>query len=603
MPYVVVKQGNKWCVYKEVNNRPSGPTHGCHATKEQARKQQDALYAAEDKKNAASSQGVTLTVMDTNGTYVAPTTYWFLPSASGAANSWTYNTTNLGKFVVSEAPADSEDRGPAFEGVLAIVGSPTSDGRYLIPNEISNRDLPIPVTVQTATEPGHMGAQSCGRIDSIDYIPVKDFTQTDEFDLGDVRDDATVVWAQGTFDTSQYAEDAQRMMENGAGVSIDLPPDRIAAFDPDTLQEVPEEEIDFQALMEGSYLIGIAGKIAALTIVSIPAFEQASIVLVPGHALIASAYGFRVKPQEVLTAAAAGSAPLDPPKEWFYTEEPDAPCALTVTPKGHVFGHLALWDQCHVAFASCERAPRSKSNYAYFHTGEIETAEHELIPVGRITVGKEGTAKGGHASVVLGRQGAMEHYDKTGCVGAFVRATNGKHGIWLSGAVRSDAPAETVRDMRANVPSGDWRDDELVAVLSVPCGGFPIPRVEALVASAENGEEKVRALIASGYSEEYEFEEEETFVDIPTYRRRMQELVARRASTLMDLAYTAEERKKMAKSGEAMPDGSFPIANCADAENAIHAQGRAKDQNAAVAHIKKRVRALGCSGKIFDEYR
>jgi len=91
--------------------------------------------------------------------------------------------------------------------------------------------------------------------------------------------------------------------------------------------------------------------------------------------------------------------------------------------------------------------------------------------------------------------------------------------------VRSDAPAERIRDMRANPPSGDWRDDELVAVLSVPVPGFAIPRVEALIASAENGNEEVRALIATGYTgEEYET------LDMPTYRHRMKELAKRRTT-------------------------------------------------------------------------
>jgi hypothetical protein len=430
------------------------------------------------------------------------------------------------KAVETEAP---EERGAAFEGVLAVVGSPTSDGRYLIPDEVFNRDLPILAMVQTATSEGHMGAEACGRIDSISYIPVGDFERRDEFNLTDVSDDAVVVWGEGTFDTSQFAQDAERMMENGAGVSIDMPPDRIAAFDPESLEEIPEEEIDFQALMEGSYLIGIGGKIAAATIVSIPAFEEASIQLVPGHALVASAFGIKRKTVEVLTASAAGAAPLKPPTEWFYIDEPNEPVPLTVTPQGQVYGHLALWDQCHPAFASCERAPRSQSDYAFFHVGGIVTDEGDLVPVGRITVGKDGNATGGHASVVHGRKGAMEHYEKTGCVGAFVRAKDGNLGIWLSGAVRSDAPAEKVRDMRANPPSGDWRDYELVGVLSVPVPGFPIPRYEALVASAGSGEEEVKVLIASGYST---LTEESAPIDIPTYRRRMKELSERRREAL-----------------------------------------------------------------------
>jgi hypothetical protein len=57
--------------------------------------------------------------------------------------------------------------------------------------------------------------------------------------------------------------------------------------------------------------------------------------------------------------------------------------------------------------------------------------------------------------------------------------------------------------------------------------------------------------------------------------------------------YDAEARKRMAKAGTAMPDGSFPIADEEDLRNAIQAIGRAKDPSAARAHIKKRARALG----------
>lgn len=55
----------------------------------------------------------------------------------------------------------------------------------------------------------------------------------------------------------------------------------------------------------------------------------------------------------------------------------------------------------------------------------------------------------------------------------------------------------------------------------------------------------------------------------------------------------AEQRKKDASQGKALPDGSFPIENVEDLRNAIQAIGRAKDPAAAKAHIKKRARALG----------
>lgn len=57
--------------------------------------------------------------------------------------------------------------------------------------------------------------------------------------------------------------------------------------------------------------------------------------------------------------------------------------------------------------------------------------------------------------------------------------------------------------------------------------------------------------------------------------------------------YSQDERDRLAKEGKALPDGSFPIVDREDLENAIQAIGRAKDPEAAKRHIRKRARALG----------
>jgi hypothetical protein len=69
--------------------------------------------------------------------------------------------------------------------------------------------------------------------------------------------------------------------------------------------------------------------------------------------------------------------------------------------------------------------------------------------------------------------------------------------------------------------------------------------------------------------------------------------------------YSAAERRRMARDGRALSDGSFPIANCADAADAIHSIGRAAPAKRAraEAHIRKRVRSLSCSGSIFDRWK
>lgn len=523
MPYDVRKDGSRWCVYK----RGESKALGCHETKGQAQRQQRALYAGERNSSAGGSTVSAMESSERNTSTSTSTSGNYELSATGTGivlsdtKTW---TVPIPGFSSQEEESEDVSSRKEWEGVLAVIGHPTSDRRLLIPGEISNRDLPLPFLVQTATEDGHRGAEVAGRIEKITHIPASEFDRADDFNVGDVREGAVIVFAEGTLDGSEHEEDAVRMIENGAGVSIDMPPERVAPFDVDTLEELNPEDLTFEDHVFGNYLTGIAGKIAAATIVSIPAFEEASVALVGDKALVASAYGIHIR-KETLTASAAGIAPIKPPSEWFYSEEADEPTPLTVTEDGQVYGHLALWNQCHVGFASCERPPRSDSNYSYFHVGQIETAEGELLNVGRITVGRNGSAKGGHASLVLGRQGAMEHYDASGCVAAFVRAKDGVHGIWLSGSVRSDAPAEKIRDLRANPPSGDWRDYELVAVLSVPVPGFPIPRAEARMV-ASGAEEDMPVLIATGYAPER--------IDILTYRRRMRALKSRAREALAD---------------------------------------------------------------------
>ena len=67
------------------------------------------------------------------------------------------------------------------------------------------------------------------------------------------------------------------------------------------------------------------------------------------------------------------------------------------------------------------------------------------------------------------------------------------------------------------------------------------------------------------------------------------------ATIMAKRSFSADQRKEAAKSGEAMPDGSFPIKNKEDLANAVKAYGRAKDKAAAKAHIIKRAKALGAT--------
>lgn len=67
--------------------------------------------------------------------------------------------------------------------------------------------------------------------------------------------------------------------------------------------------------------------------------------------------------------------------------------------------------------------------------------------------------------------------------------------------------------------------------------------------------------------------------------------------------YNTAQRKQMAADGRAMKDGSYPIDNCQDAENAIRDLGRGSNTPTVRGHIKKRVAELKCTGSFFDNWR
>jgi hypothetical protein len=242
-----------------------------------------------------------------------------------------------------------------------------------------------------------------------------------------------------------------------------------------------------------------------------------------------------------------------------------------------VYGHLALWETCHTGFLSsefsqCIQPPRSPSGYQFFNLGSLETADGSLVAVGKLTYGT------GHAPLSMGMQAAAAHYDNTGKVGAFVHATDGKHGIWLAGAVRSDLPPEGVRDMRANPPSGDWRPYrnglELTAALSVPVQGFPVPRSQlALSASG------ISALILPGLTDD----------DIVEPRSR--EFLRRRQSlsTLTAAALTTKQRDDLPDSAFALPGRRYPIPDKGHAQAAL-----SRVAQFGTASEKARVRAAVC---------
>jgi hypothetical protein len=204
-----------------------------------------------------------------------------------------------------------------------------------------------------------------------------------------------------------------------------------------------------------------------------------------------------------------------------------------------------------------------------FHLGQLELEDGDMLPVGKIVLGAP------HADLRDGLAAATKHYDQTGKVGAFVRARDGNHGIYLSGVARSDLSPESLRDLRANLPSGDWRlldhNLELVAALSVPVPGYGIP---AMVAAADSGE--IMSMILTA---EMEDEMEETVErggpDYVSGKRKVEQ-------ALTAAALTTKRRNALQARDFAIPeDRAYPIYDQAHARNAL-ARSSGKPEEARV---------------------
>lgn len=378
-----------------------------------------------------------------------------------------------------------------WSGVLTVEGEMTGDGRIIDNNALRWENLPLPLRYSPADHGGHQGAVVVGRIMTVERQADGRITGTGDFDL-----------------EAPYGVEAARLAAKSAyGVSVDMDDVSFEVRVKESLLDDMDEQ--FEAMMEGETpqrpaaddkgyvtvyeadsgdeVFGMtSSRIRAATMVDIPAFAGAAITLDnPDMEL--------VEPEGLTLVAGAG--PKAPPTEWFTNPDLPGPTALTVTPDGRVYGHLAVWGTCHTAYTGqCVEPPHSPSNYAYFRTGAVLTAEGTEVATGSITLDTL------HAGRNLSAVDTISHYEHTGRAVARVAVGEDVYGIWVAGYVQPGVSDEKIDALRASPLSGDWRriggNLELVAALAVNSPGFPVPRAQGLVASGQ-----MYALVASGVVE------------------------------------------------------------------------------------------------------
>ena len=411
----------------------------------------------------------------------------------------------LGEFSelpAAEAPAgepvDEVETAPtsegAWEGVIAREGEQTGDGRLIEDGALRWDELPIPLRVAFKDVGGHDGAEVCGRIETVERRDNGDIYATGTFDLGS---------AVGTEAYRQVSE----QMSNGISIDTDDVTFRIMAkadlpsgdAADEAAPEADEEGRVHVATMSSSDEITVieSARLRAATLVAVPAFASAR-VYAAGQAPVSEepASGSPEVEDEAeprgRDALIAAAIPTAPPEAWFKDPGLTGPTALVIEDDGRVYGHIAAWGTCHIGqIGKCVEPPTSPSNYAYFRTGALQTAEGTSVAVGHLTMDT------GHAGPRDSATQAAAHYDNTGYVFADVAAGEDAYGIWVAGSLRPGISADRVRIARSAPISGDWRTIrgslELVGALAVNVPGFPVPRPKGLLASGE-----VKSLQASG---------------------------------------------------------------------------------------------------------
>lgn len=167
--------------------------------------------------------------------------------------------------------------GGRWRAILAVEGTPTSDGRMFMPGSITWRELPLTLKAQLVDAEGHLGAVIAGNIDKI------------------TRAGANII-GEGEWDTSEQAQEVKRLVDDEMlrGVSVDISPLKVeyevpALAQPMYVEEIEPgeepaapnpDEIPKETITEsvGDYMMRVLeGELGAATICTFPAFAGATI--------------------------------------------------------------------------------------------------------------------------------------------------------------------------------------------------------------------------------------------------------------------------------------------------------------------------------------
>jgi hypothetical protein len=364
---------------------------------------------------------------------------------------------------------------------LTLLNTPTGDmiARIIDGAGFATRDMPLSIMFQERTADGHDGAVLSGA-------------------LHEVTVDGKNVSGRGYLLANANGKRAALAVKTGAmrGNSVDL-----ADVD---------GQLEYDETTDRLQIRFTKANVAATTIVATPAFSAAHAVIdderisrddeeitasLVGTELVCDA-PFEIRlPDSPSDLAASGA--LVQPSEAFFHPETTHPQKIVVTEEGWVYGHLALWNQCHDGYDRCLTVPYPVDGYASFNKPGVLT-DAGMVDTGPIFL------VGGHAT----GEDLERAYGGIENAWADVRVTAGRLGPWISGMVRPGVTDEQLYAARASRISGHWRRGKLKAIVSVNAEGFDVPGVGEMVASFHMGPDGEIEDLVAGFCPDAETEPE-----------------------------------------------------------------------------------------------
>lgn len=368
--------------------------------------------------------------------------------------------------------ADPAGRIPV-EGVLAVEGDPTGDGRMIDVGALRWEGvLPIPILFDR--NDGDHDGPTIGAVTDIE------------------RRDNGVIWGVGYLSSSEDPETQQlvvratELLEEGAvGVSLRFDDEDVEVrVKRSLIEEAAVEEASIDAaeeeLDEGEERIIVARYSAddVLYVFTDARVRHLAIVdtaaIVDGHihvtgAVAASAIVGDWAGREPWFHDPAFGEPGTDPRLRYDPDRGVWSCPPTLTDDGRVYGHITPQGICLRGRPDrCVTPP--DGNLEGFMRGRAPAAGG--LRTGVICVG------GGHCGVGVGAEEATRFYDNTGRAVADVRVGKDRYGIWFAGMARPGASPDDLYAFAASDVSGHWEYTRagrmsLVGLPAVNVGGFP----------------------------------------------------------------------------------------------------------------------------------